>query len=364
MTATNRLERWDITDPRFEPDAEYPLMATYPWSGHRRFAYDLVRFVRPRRLVELGVHVGTSFFAFCQAAKDSGLSTRLIGVDSWKGDEHAGHYGDEVFETVRRTISRYYTGLDIRLLRMLFTQAREHVDDASVDILHIDGLHTYEAVSEDYQMWLPKLAPDGIVLFHDVVESTGYGSSRFWNEIRGSFPSFTFPHAWGLGVLFPRGTRYYEAMGASDFEHILRTYTLKAELDLARIQLADVARTAEERCQAITRQDAMIAERDALIRRQDELIRDRDAAITSQASLIAERDALIRRQDELIRDRDGAIESQTRLIDERDALISRQAQQLSATEEQLGQLQAQLRRPGFCLRSLGRSLCSRGKSST
>ena len=32
------------------------------------------------------------------------------------------------------------------LLRMDFADARDHIEDGSVDLLHIDGLHTYEAV--------------------------------------------------------------------------------------------------------------------------------------------------------------------------------------------------------------------------
>ena len=41
-----------------------------PWVGHRRFIYDLTRYLEPDRIVELGSYYGCSAFAFLQAVKD------------------------------------------------------------------------------------------------------------------------------------------------------------------------------------------------------------------------------------------------------------------------------------------------------
>ena len=86
---------------------------------------------------------------------------------------------------------------------MTFAEALPETPDGSVDLMHIDGFHTYEAVSEDFHAWLPKLAMGGVMLFHDVAETTGYGSAYFWSELREKYPGFHFTHSWGLGVLFP-----------------------------------------------------------------------------------------------------------------------------------------------------------------
>ena len=65
---------WICHDPVFLCDAVNPdLLEFSPWSGHRRFAYDYVRNVRPAVIVELGSFYGCSAFAFQQAILDGML---------------------------------------------------------------------------------------------------------------------------------------------------------------------------------------------------------------------------------------------------------------------------------------------------
>ena len=53
------------------------------------------------------------------------------------------------------------------LLRCTFREASMYFSERSIDMIHIDGLHTYEAVKEDYDTWNPKLKEEGTLLFHD-----------------------------------------------------------------------------------------------------------------------------------------------------------------------------------------------------
>ena len=192
---------WVYYQPGFEHEAD----PTAAWGGHRRFGYDLVRNVRPRRLVELGVCLGTSFFAFCQAVKDGGLDTELVAVDTWEGDEHTGRYGPGYLEQFNAVWRTRFPRLAVRQVKRPFDEAREEVEDASVDLLHLDGCHTYDAARHDYETWSGSVRGGGIVLFHDIAvrdADRGFGVYRLWAELKGRFPTAEFGHSFGLGVLF------------------------------------------------------------------------------------------------------------------------------------------------------------------
>jgi hypothetical protein len=194
---------WKIHTPHFEYESEYPDF-NEPWAGHKNFAYDLVANVQPRRIVELGTYKGTSFFSFCQAVKDFNLHTRLSAIDTWKGDPHAGYYGEDIYEKFIRNKEIFYQGLSVEIFRESFDDAVQHFPDASIDLVHIDGYHTYEAVKHDFQTWLPKVSENGIILLHDIiVKEKDFGVYRLWGEILQDFEHcYTFEHSSGLGVIF------------------------------------------------------------------------------------------------------------------------------------------------------------------
>ncbi|GAA4854035.1 hypothetical protein GCM10023332_01550 [Luteimonas vadosa] len=171
------------------------------WLTHIPFAGWLIECFRPRMLVELGTHHGSSYLAFCQAIVANDVACKCFAVDTWAGDEHAGEYGEEVYEQLDAYHSRKYAGFS-ELMRMTFDEAADYFEDGSVDLLHIDGLHTYDAVKHDFETWLPKLSDRAIVLFHDTcVRERGFGVWRFWQEIEQRYDCFEFTHGHGLGVV-------------------------------------------------------------------------------------------------------------------------------------------------------------------
>jgi predicted O-methyltransferase YrrM len=171
------------------------------WHGHVAFAHWLMLAARPRLVVELGTEHGVSYASFCHAVAALGLRTRCFAIDTWQGDALTGRYGEGVYADLKRFNDTYYSAFST-LLRGTFDAALGKFEDRSIDLLHIDGEHAYERVRHDFETWLSKLSDQAVVLFHDIaVRRPGYGVWQLWEELRGRYPSFTFEHSSGLGVL-------------------------------------------------------------------------------------------------------------------------------------------------------------------
>jgi GT2 family glycosyltransferase len=180
------------------------------WLEHAPFAAWIVERAQPKTIVELGTETGFSYFAFCESVAAAGLPSRCFAVDTWQGDEQSGLYGPEVFDAVAAQNKRYERFSS--LVRSSFDEAVTQFDDGSIDLLHVDGLHSYEAVRHDFEVWLPKLSDRAAVLFHDTnVHEDDFGVSRLWSELAELYPHLDFPHGKGLGVLGV-GSRLPEAL--------------------------------------------------------------------------------------------------------------------------------------------------------
>jgi len=169
------------------------------WCMHLPFAYDLMRELAPSVFVELGVKQGESYFTFCQSAAENKIDVKCYGVDSWRGDIQTGPLDPKIREEVTDYNWRYSSFSELK--GMFFSEAINYFADGCIDLLHIDGTHIYADVKTDFESWLPKLSPNGIILFHDViVRDQAFGVWKVWQEIARDNNSFLFEFGYGLGL--------------------------------------------------------------------------------------------------------------------------------------------------------------------
>ena len=67
-------------------------------------------------------------------------------------------------------------------LVMTSEAAAAHIE-GPVELLFIDGDHSYEAVRRDAELWLPRLIEGGTVMFHDVATAAYSGPRRIVREM-------------------------------------------------------------------------------------------------------------------------------------------------------------------------------------
>ncbi|MGO9416499.1 MAG: class I SAM-dependent methyltransferase [Syntrophobacteraceae bacterium] len=226
---------------------------------------------RPGIFVELGTHTGVSYCAFCQAATELMLPAKCHAVDTWKGDEHAGFYAEAVFEELNGYHAANYSHFS-SLMRMTFDEASGYFTDGTIDLLHIDGFHTYDAVRHDFDTWLPKMSPRGVVLLHDsFARERDFGVGLLLEELRAHYPVFEFTHGYGLAVVGVGPLLAQEPLFdlfRADGPETVAIRTLFSSLG---------ARISSEN--ALTERNATVAERDAIIATCNATIAERDVKI-------------------------------------------------------------------------------------
>ena len=207
------MKTWIYHEPVFECDAMQPVLMKYsPWAGLRFLVYDLVYYLNPGTIVELGTHYGCSAFTFLQVIKDYRLPARFFTIDHWMGDAWTKNdYRDPVCEEFLSVFERYYDGYaDAVLLKGSFQSAAWMFRKGEISLLHIDGSHGYTEVKRDFQDYAPLVSEDGIILMHDIGEELfqgePMGSCVFWKELKksGKFLTMDIPYSCGLGILAKR----------------------------------------------------------------------------------------------------------------------------------------------------------------
>jgi hypothetical protein len=258
----------------FNPNS---LLAPNSWVGHLPFAYWIIKKLRPATFVELGTHTGNSYFSFCQSIHENKTPTRAFAVDTWTGDIHAGFYDESVFKSVEDANHKYKSFST--LMRGTFGSAVENFNSKSIDLLHIDGLHTYEAVKNDFETWLPKMSDTGVILFHDTnVRRDDFGVYKLWAELSKKYKSFEFFHSHGLGIL---------ELSQESSQVIPKSEQEKDDLREFFAGLGNHMQTKFERDSLASERDRLASERDSLASERDSLASEVELTQRSRALRLA-----------------------------------------------------------------------------
>jgi Methyltransferase domain len=305
------------------------------WLEHAPFAFWLIDALRPRTLVELGTHRGFSYFAFCQAVLRLQLETRCYAVDTWKGDEHAGYYGEEVFRGVCYENERRYSTFS-SLIRSTFDEASHYFSNGSIDLLHLDGRHFFDDVKHDFETWQTKLSNQAIVLLHDTnVRERDFGVFRFWEQLCRTHPHFEFLHGHGLGIL---------GIGKAFPDRVLTLFAAQANAE-ARVGIQQVYSRLGSGVTLKFRVDAIrqaLSDCDAKIAALDETLSLRSNEIAGLQQALSDRDAKIAALDQSLSVRSTKVSALQQALSDRDAKIAALDQSLSVRSTEVSALQQAL----------------------
>jgi len=240
------------------------------WIGHAPFLKFVIREQSPNVFVELGVHNGFSYFVGCQSIVECKFKTKAYAVDHWIGDAQAGYFDESIFSSVQSQNIKFSDFST--LLKMDFSEAILNFKNSEVDLLHIDGFHSYESVSKDFYTYLPKMSQNGVVLLHDIfVHREGFGVREFWKEIKSSYKTIEFTGSHGLGVVF---------LGAIPNNKLGDLYNLAQSGFLSEIQgafgsISDdvIQRSKHSEIENLnTERDIALAERDIALAEREKII--------------------------------------------------------------------------------------------
>jgi predicted O-methyltransferase YrrM len=156
------IRRWHRVFPEFTRlYAGTPLRPGPVFAKEAQFLFALTRILTPTHILEIGLGGAASTLAFAEALRQNGGSGHLVSID-----------------VSPQTIARANLLLKVHGLRGFSTILRGSSGDPAtkaraaqilgqVDLLMIDGDHSFEAVVRDFQLYHDLVAPAGVILFHD-----------------------------------------------------------------------------------------------------------------------------------------------------------------------------------------------------
>jgi predicted O-methyltransferase YrrM len=140
---------------------------------------DLVLTHRPKKIVEIGIFGGRSLAAMGFACHHIGEGV-VWGIDPWskeaacegESEENIKWWTELDIEGIYRTFVQNILNLKLshqcRWIRMTAEEAAPLFPENSINLLSLDGNHSELASCREARMWVPKIAPQGVIVMDDV----------------------------------------------------------------------------------------------------------------------------------------------------------------------------------------------------
>jgi len=159
-----RFSKEGFTFSRFEKTKR--LAQLNVWDLWNLFSY-AKRIPSGGTYLEIGNHVGGSLLCAYEATRASDSSVNFIAIQP------------AVTEQLLRNIEAIP---HFRLIKSKSDIAKNQIENSSIDLLFIDGDHSYEQCKRDIENYWPKLKEGGVLLGHDYHRNY-LGVIRAVNEI-------------------------------------------------------------------------------------------------------------------------------------------------------------------------------------
>ncbi len=168
---------------------------------------ELIKQKKPKNILEIGTANGGNLFLFAQVAEKGG---KILSIDLPHGAFGGGYsrMKQVVYKNFVSSSKEIYLIRDNSHSDQSLQQVKDILGQGVLDVLFIDGDHTYEGVKADFDMYGPLVRKGGIIGFHDIALSptSDYGVEKFWNEIKSRHHSQeiiadTKQIGYGIGVI-------------------------------------------------------------------------------------------------------------------------------------------------------------------
>lgn len=164
---------------------------------------------QPQNILEIGTANGGTFYLFARIAHPQAT---LISVDL-PGGPFGGSYPEcktPLYKSFAGSQQKIYLIRADSVQKTTIDKVKEILDNSKLDLLFIDGDHTYEGVKKDFEIYSQFVKKGGVIAFHDIVPhplGTGCEVNKFWKEIRERYQFEELVKSWeqgwgGIGVIY------------------------------------------------------------------------------------------------------------------------------------------------------------------